>query len=95
MLLPLFFALGMSCDAPTTYEYTTIRNLLHHQHELHWILSAYGAECFLPPSECVRFREETDRVLHAYSQLANKADLEGRLLWSIPPQSPLDVAHGS
>ena len=69
-----------------TYEYETVRQLLSRQCEAQDILSANSGSLFLPIAAAERFKKVVDDVLRLYTVLANKADGEGLLLWSVVPK---------
>ena len=69
-----------------TYEYETVRQLLSRQCEVQDILSDHSGNLFLPVAAAERFKKVVDDVLRLYTVLANKADGEGLLLWSVVPK---------
>ena len=71
---------------PGTYEFARVDQMLEPLVAFQAILSTHSNDLFLPVSTAQRFREHVDDFLMAYSYLANKADEEGALLWSVRPK---------
>ena len=60
--------------------------MIENQVELQQILAEHKRECLLPEDAALRFKSLVGDILHDYSVLAHKADLEGLFLWSMTPK---------
>ena len=66
-----------------TEQHLKIMSCLECQVELQAVLHAHASEVFLPPPSCKRFEALVVTFLQDYSILANMADREGKLLFSV------------
>ena len=74
------------CRVDISYEYQTIKDLLTAQVQVQDILSDYSHEMFLPVPVANNLMTLVDNLLHLYTLLANRADREKELLWSVTPK---------
>ena len=74
------------CRVDIGYEYHTIKDLLESQVQVQDILSDYSQEMFLPVPVANNLMVLVDNFLHLYTLLANRADRDKELLWSVTPK---------
>ena len=74
------------CRVDISYEYQTIKDLLTTQVQVQDILSDYSQEMFLPVPVANNLVVLVDNFLHLYTLLANRADRDKELLWSVTPK---------
>ena len=70
----------------TTYEFHNIEAMLVHETNLPDIISRNSQSCLLPEEDARQFAVEVVQVLRFYTILANKADSNHNLLWSMVPK---------
>ena len=66
-----------------TEQHLKVQSCLEYQVELQYLLHTHASETFLPPASCKRFEDLVVSFLKDYSLLANMADRESKLLFSV------------
>jgi len=70
----------------STYEFALVDRLLLHIIKIQETLGLNSHSLFLPLAEAAALQQEIDAFLRVYTLLANKADVESKLLWSVVPK---------
>ena len=81
-------------ESSISHNYAIVLAMLEAQLRVQEVLTEFAMDLFLPKAVAAELAGLVDEVLRLYTMLANSADDDAQLLWSVTPQVPLVVALG-